>query len=229
MWRKSEDSKPKSSPGASLYPDPSAQHPGAAAVPSNSSSVPASINQGIKFKGEISGQGDLVFDGEFEGSITLADGTFTVGPNARVTAEIEAPEIVVRGEVIGSLKARERVHIWSTGKLTGNLDSRGIMIDDGAELHSKVAVPRAASQVAVPPAAAQKVPAPQAEAPKAPTREAAASAVPASEIAAPEVLPLPEAKPSEAPIENDQPPRAEIPPRAKRAAASTSPPTPKES
>jgi cytoskeletal protein CcmA (bactofilin family) len=190
-------------------------------VPSNSSSVPASINQGIKFKGEISGQGDLVFDGEFEGSITLADGTFTVGPNARVTAEIEAPEIVVRGEVIGSLKARERVHIWSTGKLTGNLDSRGIMIDDGAELHSKVAVPRTASQVAVPPAAAQKAPAPQAATPRAPAPVAARPTAPASEIAAPESLP--ETKPAasaEALGENDQPSRAD---RWKRAAAGPAP------
>jgi cytoskeletal protein CcmA (bactofilin family) len=228
MWRKSEDSKSKSSPGTSPYPDPSAQHPGAAAT-SNSSGVPAAVNQGIKFKGEISGQGDLVFDGEFEGSITLADGTFTVGPNARITAEIEAPEIVVRGEVIGSLKARERVHIWSTGKLTGNLDSRGIMIDDGAELHSKVAVPRAAPRAAAPPAAAQKVSVPQVAAAKTPGQQAVASA-PASDVPAPEVLS--EAKPVALPetlSENDQPSRAEVPPRAKRAAASTSPPNSNES
>lgn len=195
-------------------------------MPSNSSSVPAAVNQGIKFKGEISGQGDLVFDGEFEGSITLADGTFTVGPNARITAEIEAPEIVVRGEVIGSLKARERVHIWSTGKLTGNLDSRGIMIDDGAELHSKVAVPRAAPRAA----AAQKVPAPQVAATKTPAPEVAASAAPASGGAAPEVLS--EAKPVALPetlSENDQSSRAEVPPRAKRAGVSTSTPTSNES
>ena len=201
-------------------------------MPPNSSSVPASVNHGIKFKGEISGQGDLVFDGEFEGSITLADGTFTVGPNARVTAEIEAPEIVVRGEVIGSLKARERVHIWSTGKLTGNLDSRGIMIDDGAELHSKVAVPRAAVPHAAPravtPPATQKAPVPPVAAPKASAPEATPRAAPASGIAAL----LPEAKPIASPeglSENDQPLSAELPPRAKRAAASTSPPNSKES
>ena len=147
MWRKSEDSKLKSSPGASPSTDPSALHSGAA-LPSDYSAAPAGVSHGIKIKGEISGEGNLVFDGEFEGSITLADGTFTVGPNARVTAEIEAREIIVRGEVIGSLKARERVHIWSTGKLTGDLDSRGIMIEDGAVLHSKVAVPRAAHKAA---------------------------------------------------------------------------------
>lgn len=221
MWRKSEDSKLNSSPGASPSPDPSTQ-PSVAA--------PATVNRGIKIKGEISGHGDFFIDGAFEGKVHLSDGTFTVGPNATVTAEIEAREIIVRGEVIGSLKARERVHISSTGRLTGDMDTRGIMIEDGAILHSKVAVPHAAPRAAAPPAAVQKVPVPQAAAPKAPSAEAAPIAIPASEIAAPEVLP--EAKPvasSEALAEHDQPLRAEVPPRAKRAAASSAPPNSKES
>ena len=200
MWRKSEVSKLKSSPGASSSLDPSSQHPGAAG-PSDSSTAPAAVGLGIKIEGKISGQGNLFFDGEFEGSIRLADGTFTVGPNARITAEIEAREIIVRGEVIGSLKASERVHIWSTGKLTGDLDSRGIMIEDGAVLHSKVAVPQPVPQTA------------------------------ACEVASPEASPeaLPEASPKappealrEALHEKDQPPQpstAEPPPLAKGAAA----------
>jgi cytoskeletal protein CcmA (bactofilin family) len=100
------------------------------------------VSQGIKIKGEISGHGDLFLDGEFEGKIRINSGTLTVGPNARVRAEIEAPEIIIRGDVIGTLKASERVHIWSTGKLTGDMETRGIVIDDGAVLFSTVAAPQ---------------------------------------------------------------------------------------
>lgn len=149
MWRKSEDSRPKSSPGDSSSPDPSEQHPGAA-VPSHSSSAPATVSRGINIKGELSGQGDFTLDGVFEGKVHIPYGTFTVGPNARVTAEIEAREIIVRGEVIGTLKAHERILIQSTGKVTGDMDTRGIMIEDGAVLHSKVAVPQTVPQAAVP-------------------------------------------------------------------------------
>lgn len=155
MWRKSEDSKLKSSPGASTSPDLSAQHPGAA-VPPDSSSAPDSVSQGINIKGELSGQGDFFLDGVFEGKIRIPHGTFTVGPNARVTAEIEAREIIIRGEVIGTLKAHERIRIWSTGKVTGDMDTRGIMIEDGAVLHSKVAVPQT-----VPQAVAREVASPE--------------------------------------------------------------------
>jgi cytoskeletal protein CcmA (bactofilin family) len=150
MWRKAEDSKLKSSAGASPSPVSSAQHSGTAA-PQDSPNMPVAVSQGIKIKGEISGHGDLFLDGEFEGEIRLAGSTFTVGPNARVSAEIEAREIIVRGEVIGTLKARDRVHIRSTGKLTGDMETRGIVIEDGAVLHSKVAVPQAAVREVVVP------------------------------------------------------------------------------
>jgi len=62
---------------------------------------------------------------------------------------------VIRGEVIGSLRSCERVHIWSTGKLTGDMETRGIVIEDGAVLHSKVATPQAkAAEAAEPETAA---------------------------------------------------------------------------
>jgi cytoskeletal protein CcmA (bactofilin family) len=143
VWRKAEDSQVKAPPGASLSPVSSARQPDPAAPP-DSLKTPAAVNHGIKIKGEISGQGDLSLDGELEGKIRLVGGTFTVGPNARVSAEIEAREIIIRGEVIGTLKGCERVHIWSTGRLTGDMETRGIVVEDGAVLHSKVAVPQAA-------------------------------------------------------------------------------------
>ena len=130
MWLKADQSKLSPSPGTLLADD--------------SANTFSSLSQGIKIKGEISGQGDLLMDGVFEGKIHLADGVFTVGPNARANAEIEAREIIVRGEVVGTLKARERVQIASTGKVTGDLDTRGVVIEDGAVLHGKVATPQLA-------------------------------------------------------------------------------------
>ena len=83
------------------------------------------MSRGVIIKGEISGEGDFFLDGTFEGKVHLPDGSFTAGPHAHVTAEIEAREIIVLGEVVGTLRARERVHISSTGRLTGDMDTRG--------------------------------------------------------------------------------------------------------
>jgi cytoskeletal protein CcmA (bactofilin family) len=103
------------------------------------------VSRGVVIKGEITGQGDFFLDGTFEGKVHLSEVSFTAGPHAHVTAEIEAREIIVLGEIVGTLKASERVHIASTGRLTGDMDTRGIVIEDGAILHSKVATPRAAA------------------------------------------------------------------------------------
>jgi cytoskeletal protein CcmA (bactofilin family) len=138
MWRKAEANKPQPSPDTSPSPVPSPQRPADAARAVSPNAL-ACVSQGIRIKGEISGRGDLFLDGVFEGNIHIADGSFTVGPNARVTAEIEAREIIVHGEVIGTLKG-ERVHVSSTGRVTGDMETRGIVIEDGAVLRSKVQV-----------------------------------------------------------------------------------------
>ena len=159
MWRKPQDSKLESSSGASPSSVSAAQH---------SPNTPATVSQGIKIKGEISGHGDLILDGEFEGKIRLASGTLTVGPNARVRAEIEATEIIIRGEVTGTLKASKRVHIWRIGKLTGDIETHGIVIDDGAVLRGTVAVPQASLS--------EKEHLPQPSSPEPPPRAKGASA-----------------------------------------------------
>ena len=139
MWRKPEENKAQSALDALPSTVPSPLHP-AAAAPRVSPNAPSCVTQGIKIKGEISGREDLFLDGVFEGKIHITDGSFTVGPNARVNAEIEAREIIVRGEVIGTLKASERVQVWSTGSVTGDMETRGIVIEEGAVLRGKVDV-----------------------------------------------------------------------------------------
>ena len=150
MWRKAYGSKlgallsfvssaqqpagPQGAPNT-----PSVQQP---AGPQDAPNTPSAVGQGFKIKGEISGHGDLFLGGEFEGRICIASGTLTVGPNARVRAEIEASEIILRGDVIGTLKASERVHIWSTGILMGDIETRAIVIDEGAVFRSRVAAPQ---------------------------------------------------------------------------------------
>ena len=140
MWRKSEEDrlKPASGSPTSAGPTP----PASTQEAPGSVTQPAKVNHGIMIKGEISGRGDFILDGGFEGKICLPEGTFTVGSNAQVNAEIEAREIIIHGEVVGTLKAKERIRILGTARVTGDMDTRGITIEDGAILHSKVATPR---------------------------------------------------------------------------------------
>src|ERR1700730_18981747 len=51
----------------------------------------------LSIKGEITGQDELLIDGEVHGKICLQGVKLTIGPNGRGTAEIGAREGVVRG------------------------------------------------------------------------------------------------------------------------------------
>jgi cytoskeletal protein CcmA (bactofilin family) len=89
-------------------------------------------------KGEITGKDDLFVDGEVQGKIRLDSGKLTIGPEGRVMADVEAQEVVVRGEVRGKIKGRDRVQIAATGRVSGEIVARLISIEEGAEVHAKV-------------------------------------------------------------------------------------------
>lgn len=146
MWRK-EDASPQ------------AEMPARSAVPANvektgsvsstaSVKVPASVSQGIKIKGEITGTEDLFIDGVIEGKINLGNASLTVGPNGTVRAEITAREVVLRGVAEGKFTADERIQIWHTARVQGELKSQRISIEDGAELRGKVEAGKSAPQIA---------------------------------------------------------------------------------
>ncbi len=67
----------------------------------------------------------------------------TIGPNGRVTADIEAREVLVRGKVKGTLHGRERVQIGRTGEVAGNIATHRLSVEEGAILSGKVDVSRA--------------------------------------------------------------------------------------
>lgn len=147
MWKK-EDAK---TPGVSEISTGSA---GPSAVPAVSpiSSSPrepvtplplsprsaACISQGIKIKGEVTGSEDLFVDGHVDGKLNLANGSLTVGPNGSVKADVTAREVIVRGKLEGRISGRDKVQLWSTGQVNGEIQTDRLSIEDGALMHGKV-------------------------------------------------------------------------------------------
>ena len=106
---------------------------------SDSPRASASISQGIRIKGEVTGTEDLFVDGYVEGKLNLtADSCLTVGPNGNVKADLVAREIVVRGKVEGKVIARDKLQIGSTGEINGEVQTGRLAIEDGATLRGKV-------------------------------------------------------------------------------------------
>jgi cytoskeletal protein CcmA (bactofilin family) len=154
MWKK-EDAKPEGVTGniaASATPatpaapartaTPSSSAPAGPALlsgaPSSSSRAAACISQGIKIKGEVTGSEDLFVVGLVDGILNLANGSLTIGPNGHVKADVHAREVIVRGKIEGKVSGRDKVELWSTGEVTGEVQTERLSIEDGASLRGKV-------------------------------------------------------------------------------------------
>jgi len=150
MWKK-EDSKPEGISGNAAPPvappvnSATLSGTALASAPSLSGALPASsraaacISQGIKIKGEVMGSEDLFVDGVVEGKLSLTTNScLTIGPNGSVKADVSAREVIVRGKIEGKVTGRDRVQLWSTGQVTGEVQTDRLSIEDGALLRGRV-------------------------------------------------------------------------------------------
>lgn len=148
MWRK-EDGNPQASPevSPSSTNSTSSGRVGTSAISTHpvSPKAPACVSQGIKIKGDVTGTEDLFVDGTVEGKINLTNSTLTVGPNATVKAEISARELIVRGRAEGAFTTTDRMQIWQSARVHGDIRCGSISIEDGAELRGKVEAGKAVS------------------------------------------------------------------------------------
>jgi len=135
MWRK-EDGNPQNPEAPTQTAAGKPANPGAAV----SGKAPACVSQGIRIKGELTGSEDLFIDGTVDGKVTLTNSSLTVGPNAVVKADIVARELVVRGRAEGKFTASERVQIWHTARVEGDIKSERVSIEEGAQVQGKLEV-----------------------------------------------------------------------------------------
>jgi len=74
-----------------------------------------------------------------EGKLSLTTNScLTVGPNGHVKADVSAREVIVRGKIEGKVTGRDKVQLWSTGQVTGEVQTDRLAIEDGALLRGKV-------------------------------------------------------------------------------------------
>jgi cytoskeletal protein CcmA (bactofilin family) len=145
MWKK-EDAKPQGVSESPSAPAISSKVPSVSptGTPLSSSALPISsraaacISQGIKIKGEVTGSEDLFVDGLVDGKLNLTNGSLTVGPNGSVKADVNAREVIVRGKIEGKVTGRDKVQLWSTGQIMGEVQTESLSIEEGALLKGKV-------------------------------------------------------------------------------------------
>ncbi|HMD32736.1 MAG TPA: polymer-forming cytoskeletal protein [Candidatus Acidoferrales bacterium] len=104
----------------------------------------ARIGPSVQVKGEINGSEDLEIHGSVEGTVSLDERRLTIGPTAKVSADLSAREIVIYGSVKGNLRAKDRIEIKKDGSVIGDLSTARIMIEDGAYFKGSIEIDKSA-------------------------------------------------------------------------------------
>ena len=88
------------------------------------------IDRSVTITGDLWSEGDVQVDGHICGNVNCAQ--LIVGRDAAITGAIMAEEVVVRGRVMGTIRAI-RVRLQSTARVESEIIYKVLSIDEGAK------------------------------------------------------------------------------------------------
>jgi len=138
MWKREEPVSPPQPTQAPKVAAPAPVPPTPPANPVRQELSTVNIGKSVVIKGELSGSEDLTIEGQVEGKIELRQNLLTIGPNAKIKAQVFAKTVVVEGHVQGNITAGERIDIKDKGVVEGNLAAPRVSIADGAQFRGSV-------------------------------------------------------------------------------------------
>jgi len=92
----------------------------------------ATIGPSIKIKGDVSGDEDLLIQGQVEGKVKLGKHNVTIGSDGHVKADVHGRSVVVEGQVEGDLHAKEQIVLRHTARVEGSITAPRVTLEDGA-------------------------------------------------------------------------------------------------
>jgi cytoskeletal protein CcmA (bactofilin family) len=96
--------------------------------------IEVAVGPTASFSGDLECDGIVKIDGVFQGSIKTVSNVI-ISEKGRVDADIEANNVSVSGQAKGSIVAKGRLEILSTGRVWADVTVSSFLLDDGGKLH----------------------------------------------------------------------------------------------
>lgn len=103
------------------------------------------IGSGANFNGTLNSSGIIRIDGNFEGELNI-DGNVIVGESGRIKGNIKASKITIAGTVDGNIHCSDTLELMASGKLYGDMEVKGVNIEDGAIFDGKCTMIRPSNE-----------------------------------------------------------------------------------
>ena len=91
----------------------------------------AFLDEGSEIEGRYRCAGTVMLDAKFKGEITSKD-TLIIGERGVVHASVQTASLVVRGQLVGNVTATERVELTRSARVTGDIESPVLVMEEGA-------------------------------------------------------------------------------------------------
>jgi len=98
----------------------------------------AVIGRSISIKGELSGEEDLLIQGQVEGKIDFKKNNVTIGKNGHIRADIYGKLISIEGEVQGNLFGDEEIVVRKSAVVRGDMRTPRFSLEDGAKFKGSI-------------------------------------------------------------------------------------------
>ena len=95
------------------------------------------IAAGMRISGDIASGGVIKIDGRVDGSVIGAR-QILLGRGGAIHGNVEADEVVIGGDVIGSVRATNRLELQGTATVQGDIDTKSIVVMEGAQITGHV-------------------------------------------------------------------------------------------
>jgi len=98
------------------------------------------IGKGVYLEAvRLTGQESIRISGVFKGSIDV-DGSLVLDDTGSITGDVSAKYFLVAGEVNGNIKCSTQLHFASTAKVTGDIQTSSLIMDEGSHVSGRYMV-----------------------------------------------------------------------------------------
>jgi cytoskeletal protein CcmA (bactofilin family) len=84
-----------------------------------------------EIEGTIKFSDVMRIDGKFDGELITDNGELVVGKTGNVKANVKVRSAVIEGKMDGDIKASDRVELKQKAHLTGNLQAKTLVLEEG--------------------------------------------------------------------------------------------------
>jgi len=98
------------------------------------------IGKGVYLEAvRMTGQESIRIDGMYKGAIEI-EGSLVLGDSGNIIGDVIANYFLVAGEMNGNIKCTSQLHLASTARVSGDIQTPSLVVDEGSEVTGRYLV-----------------------------------------------------------------------------------------